>query len=136
LPLSGSAHADQDDGAGEKTEIGPASARKVSTAAIPRDVRAWFDVASGPAKGPIHLTMVRTEIGRGRQADVRIDDRKLSRKHATVTFTGQEFRIRDEDSGNGTLLNGSRVVEYALHDGDEVVVGGSALCFRMQRVPK
>jgi hypothetical protein len=123
------------DGPTESTEVGPSPARMLSTAAIPRGVRAWLEVRSGPTAGqrPIHLTMVRTQIGRGRQADVLIEDRKLSRRHATIFYTGQEFRIRDEVSGNGTFLNGSRVVEYALRDGDEVIAGATTFLFHMKR---
>lgn len=76
------------------------------------------------------LTKVRTLIGRGASADVRVDDPKASRKHASVFYTGVEFRVRDESSVNGTILNGSRVVEYAIRDGDELVIGDTLLRFR------
>jgi hypothetical protein len=134
LPNAGMEQADIGEGPTEQTEIGPSPVRTVSAAAIPRGVRAWLEVRSGPTVGeaPIHLTMVRTQIGRGRQADVLIEDRRLSRKHATILFTGLEFRIRDEGSGNGTFLNGSRVVEYALRDSDEVIVGGTTFEFHIK----
>jgi pSer/pThr/pTyr-binding forkhead associated (FHA) protein len=76
--------------------------------------------------------MVTTLIGRGHEADVRIRDARISRRHATIFFSGTEFRIRDEGSGNGTMLNGSRVVEYCVKDGDEIVVGRSILRFRVE----
>jgi FHA domain len=105
------------------------------SAVLPRDLRAWFDVKCGPAAalGRVDVTMARVVIGRGHQADLRIEDTVLSRQHAVVFFTGEEFRIRDEDSVNGTVLNGSHVVEYALRDGDEVGVGTSLLVFRTTR---
>jgi pSer/pThr/pTyr-binding forkhead associated (FHA) protein len=71
-------------------------------------------------------------IGRGSDADVRVDDPKVSRKHASIFYTGSEFRIRDESSINGTVLNGSRVVEYAIRDGDELVIGETLLRFRVR----
>ena len=120
---------------GEATVMIPRGAQGVGTAALPRDMRAWFEARSGPAAvlGRVDVTMVRLVIGRGQQADLRISDTMLSRQHAVVFYTGEEFRIRDENSANGTLLNGSRVVEYALRDGDELVVGTSVLVFRATR---
>jgi hypothetical protein len=81
--------------------------------------------------GLVHpLAKVRCVIGRGRDVDVHVDDPKASRKHASIFFTGTEFRVRDETSANGTLLNGSRVVEYAIRDGDELLIGDAFLRFR------
>jgi pSer/pThr/pTyr-binding forkhead associated (FHA) protein len=93
-------------------------------------------VVSGPAtgEGRFSITMVRAVVGRGHQADIRVRDARMSRKHATIFFTGTEFRIRDEGSGNGTLLNGSRVVEYCVRNGDEVAMGTSVFLFHMEHV--
>jgi hypothetical protein len=120
----------------EKTDVAtPISKRDViAGVALPRDVRAWLEVQSTPRPptggSSLEVTMIRTVLGRGNEADIRFEDRKLSRKHASIVFTGREFRIRDEGSANGTLLNGSRVVEYVLRDGDEVVIGKTTLVFR------
>ena len=101
-------------------------------AALPKFLTAFLDVLSGPdASGPHELTMVRTVLGRGRQADIRLQDKRLSRQHASITYTANEFRIRNEQSANGTFLNGSRVVEYALRDGDKLLVGDTLLRFRV-----
>jgi FHA domain len=122
---------------GETTVMIKKNPLGMATAALPRELRAWFEARSGPAAtmGRIDVTMVRLVIGRGQQADLRIDDTMLSRQHAVVFYTGEEFRIRDENSANGTMLNGSLVVEYALRDGDEVGVGTSLLVFRAKRAP-
>jgi FHA domain len=121
--------------AGEPTVTIKKSSLGIGTAALPRDVRAWFECRSGPAAvlGRVDVTMARMVIGRGNQADFRISDTMLSRQNTVVFFTGEEFRIRDEQSANGTLLNGSRVVEYALRDGDELGVGTSVIVFRTTR---
>ncbi len=128
--------------AADETDVGEAtlmirksSSSTLACAAIPRELCAWIETKSGPASalGRLDVTQVRTVIGRGLQADLRVDDTMLSRVHAVVFYTGEEFRIRDEESANGTLLNGSRVVEYALRDGDELRVGTSVLVFRVTR---
>jgi hypothetical protein len=121
-------------GPDDSTLIVRRSSSGLAAAAMPRTVRAWLEVLSGPAAGeaPFAITMVKTLIGRGNHADIRIKDGRLSRTHATIFFSGTEFRLRDESSGNGTLLNGSRVVEYGVKDGDEIVAGSSIFRFRAE----
>lgn len=56
----------------------------------------------------------------------------LSRVHAGIDQTGGTWWIRDQDSSNGTFLNGLPVNHPqggTLQDGDEVVVGGWHLTF-------
>lgn len=102
-------------------------------AALPSYVVAYVDVLSGPdvTGQPHRLTMLRTVIGRGPEADLRIKDERMSRRHATIYYEGGEFRIRDEKSANGTFLNGSKVVEYAIRDKDKILVGDSRLQFHL-----
>lgn len=100
---------------------------------LTRTVVARLDLALGLDIDRSHpLTKVRTLLGRGPDADVWVNDPKASRKHASIFFTGAEFRVRDENSVNGTLLNGSRVVEYAIRDGDgdDLLIGDTLFRFR------
>lgn len=98
---------------------------------LPRAVDARLDCASDRGLRHSHpLTKVRTVIGRGHDADVRVNDPMVSRKQATIFFTGVEFRVRDEGSRNGTVLNASRVTEYAIRDGDHLLVGDTLFRFR------
>ncbi|MFN7951829.1 MAG: FHA domain-containing protein [bacterium] len=62
-------------------------------------------------------------IGRGEQADVRVDDDAMSRRHTEISYRNLEFRVRDLESSNGTFLNGSEVKEYALRNGDKIMAG-------------
>ena len=59
--------------------------------------------------------------------DVALDDAKLSRHHAIVTRTGIIVEIRDEDSRNGTFVNGTRVTSSMLRPGDIVRIGHTVL---------
>lgn len=65
-------------------------------------------------------------IGRGRDADIRISDpsKKLSRRHAALRFEDGRFMILDLDSTNGTFLNGKRVHEAPISEGDVIRMGG------------
>lgn len=101
---------------------------------IPQGLEISLSVSSGPAAGGVfRVEKNPTIIGRGRLADVRIDDPSLSRLHAIVSFVDYEFRITDNASGNGTFLNGSLVKEYRLRHGDKVLVGESLLLFSVTR---
>lgn len=108
----------------------PASRGVLAGASLPDFLKASLEVVSGPdASRVFEITMVRTVLGRGERTDIRLDDEKASRRHASIVYIENEFRVRDEGSGNGTFLNGSRVVEYALRNGDKLLIGNSLLRF-------
>ena len=72
-------------------------------------------------------------IGRNRSSGVQIrDDNKVSGIHCTVYQRQHGYALKDEESRNGTLLNGRRIGtgEYMLGDGDEITVGDSTLTSR------
>lgn len=104
-------------------------------AVLPAFVEASLHVMSGPdTKGPYPLAMVDTLIGRGADAQIRVQDMMMSKRHATIRYVDGEFRVRDEKSSNGTFLNGSKVVEYAVRDGDKLLVGDTLFRFRIGRM--
>lgn len=55
--------------------------------------------------------------------DFIIDDPLLSRKHCTVEFNGQQVKLKDLNSRNGTFVNGQRIQEYTLTPKDEIKLG-------------
>ena len=71
-----------------------------------------------------------THVGRGVTADVRLDDHTVSARHAIVVLRADRPRILDDRSTNGTVVNGRRVDEAELHDGDVVVLGRVVLTYR------
>ena len=71
-----------------------------------------------------------THVGRGMTADVRLDDHTVSARHAIVVLRADRLRILDDRSTNGTVVNGRRVDEAELHDGDVVVLGRVVLAYR------
>ena len=68
-------------------------------------------------------------VGRGLAADLRLDDNSVSRRHAIVVPRPSGARILDDRSANGTLVNGRRVQQADLHDGDVIVLGRVVLRF-------
>ena len=79
------------------------------------------------------LTADVTHVGRGVTADVRLDDHTVSARHAIVVLRADRLRILDDRSTNGTVVNGRRVDEAELHDGDVVVLGRVVLTYRDTR---
>jgi len=62
-------------------------------------------------------------IGRGLSADLHLDESSVSRRHAILVPRTGGARILDERSSNGTYVNGRRVQEADLSNGDVIVVG-------------
>ncbi len=76
-------------------------------------------------------------IGRAKENDIVLNDRRVSRKHAYIGSEGGQFKIIDGYIENGSLtrsvnhvfVNGSPMLEKPLVQGDEVVIGESRLEF-------
>jgi pSer/pThr/pTyr-binding forkhead associated (FHA) protein len=69
-------------------------------------------------------------VGRSFTAGLRIDDHSVSRRHAIFVRRAGRTRILDDRSLNGTFVNGRRVDETNLADGDVVVLGSVVLVYR------
>ena len=102
---------------------------------IPVTIRATLKVTDGADAGEkYYLEKSHTTVGRSSKADIQISDEQASRVHAEISFTNMEFRIRDLQSSNGTFLNGSSVVEYALRNKDKIMIGETRLLFSIERI--
>src|SRR5919201_6477878 len=64
-----------------------------------------------------------TRIGRGLTADLRLDDGRVSRHHAILAQHGAGVRVLDDRSANGTFVNGRRVFQAEVEDGDVIRLG-------------
>ena len=63
----------------------------------------------------------RSVIGRGTQATIRIDSEGVSKVHAVVVVTPTEVILTDQNSVNGTTVNGNAITQpQKLNDGDRV----------------
>ena len=78
---------------------------------------------------PIPLDRDIVVLGRAVEADIRLNDSKVSRLHARIHAEVDKesghttFRIKDLGSTNGTMLNGQVISEAVLTNGDKIVVG-------------
>lgn len=62
-------------------------------------------------------------IGRSQSANVVLEDKTVSRRHAIVARRGASTVILDDRSANGIVVNGVRVTEAELRDGDVIQLG-------------
>jgi pSer/pThr/pTyr-binding forkhead associated (FHA) protein len=62
-------------------------------------------------------------IGRSPESDVLLDDITVSRKHALLKKDGDDYRLLDAGSLNGSYLNGNIVEEAILSNGDRIQIG-------------
>jgi DNA-binding response OmpR family regulator len=94
--------------------------REVMQEKVPRLV-----VQGGDEKGrEIPLADKSVTIGRLADNDVVIVDRLASRRHAVLERQHGQYAIRDQESRNGTFVNGQRLSEpHVLRDGDEIQIG-------------
>ena len=78
-----------------------------------------------------------TRIGRRPGADVVLDDATVSRRHALVLERDGAAVIADDRSRNGLFVNGRRVREAPLHNGDEIQLGALVMRFlEVQPTPR
>ena len=70
-------------------------------------------------------------IGRGQDAQFRLPDTGVSRRHLEVRWDGQVALLSDLNSTNGTTVNNAPVQEWQLADGDVIRLGHSEIIVRV-----
>ncbi len=83
-------------------------------------------------QGPSLLQTIRLEsdityIGRMPENHVVIDDEQASRSHARIIHENDQFRLEDQESQNGTFVNGKKIKEKVLVLGDIIRIGKISL---------
>ena len=68
-------------------------------------------------------------IGRHPNNTLQVLDRIVSKEHCHIDLENGKFILRDLGSLNGTYVNGERVSEHPLSDGDEITMGNTCLIF-------
>jgi len=86
----------------------------------------------GPEKDEEQVYEISTDetvVGRSSDTDLRLNDLYVSRQHARIVRKNGRYQIVDLKSTHGTFINGQRVEEQALQDGDQVRLGRKELLF-------
>jgi hypothetical protein len=85
--------------------------------------------------GTRHPLVDRVVVGRGTEADLRINDPGVSRRHAVLRLEeAGDLVVEDLGSTNGTLVEGQRVDRARLDDGATVRIGHTDLLVRIGTV--
>src|SRR6187551_955134 len=95
---------------------------------VAAEQRALMLVLSGPRLGHrLVLGDAPVDVGRGSAAGLILDADSVSRKHARIERFGGGHKIVDLGSTNGTYVNGARIKEQILKDGDRIGIGKALL---------
>ncbi len=70
-------------------------------------------------------------IGRGQEAQFRLPDTGVSRRHVEIRWDGRVAMLSDLGSTNGTTVNGAQVQDWQLADGDVIRAGHSEILVRI-----
>lgn len=74
-------------------------------------------------------------VGRDRDCAIVLNDPLCSRFHATLYLRDQQWRVRDDRSRNGTVVDGRKIDELTLEDGAELRFGSTAFSFHLSEDP-
>jgi pSer/pThr/pTyr-binding forkhead associated (FHA) protein len=98
--------------------------RRQATPVQPAEPGRYIEV-QGPAEETLLIPLGRgvMHIGRGIAADLRLDEDSVSRRHAILVHRRTGARVLDDRSSNGTFVNGRRVSQADLRNGDVLVLG-------------
>jgi class 3 adenylate cyclase len=76
------------------------------------------------------LAGARMQIGREATCEIFLEnDLRVSRHHAVCVSDDDGWIIQDDDSANGTFVNGLRTLSYPLRDGDRIKIGDTVLVY-------
>ena len=86
-------------------------------------------ILNGPGAGAeVPVRGGSATIGREPECDLQVLDSEVSRRHAKVTIRGGVATIEDLHSGNGTYVNGERILgSYTLAPGDRIEIGSATI---------
>ncbi len=88
------------------------------------------------AGNTIDLNEPVTTIGRAPECSIVLDDPYASRIHAQIRLRNGRFVVLDAGSQSGTFVNGTRILEHLLHNGDVLQVGRTRLIYQDQDEPE
>ena len=69
-------------------------------------------------------------IGRGSHANLPLADRSISVQHACLRYAQETWFIQDQSS-NGTFVNGQQISATRLNTGDQIRIGDTTFIFRI-----
>jgi hypothetical protein len=98
---------------------------------------AWLQMLKGPLAGKQFILFKdTTSLGSSPKADIYLfKDDAIEPRHAQIVNRGGRFELEDNESPDGTYVNGVPVRRHVLRDGDQVVLGKTVLQFSLKANP-
>ena len=94
---------------------------------------AEFIAVSGPLLGErFTLRQGETRLGRAPTSEIHLAETEVAWDHCSISLRDGRYRLTDRRSGFGTYVNGMRVAEHCLEEGDQVSIGETVLVFRQE----
>ena len=118
--------------AGPSVHLGPGTVEQGATTVL-------LPLRPPPEPAPAAPPSKTLRIGRSPDNDIVVLDSDVSRHHAELRGTAGAYRIVDLGSRNGTFVNGQRVTDVALSEGDVVRIGPTSFRLagqELQKVPE
>ncbi len=98
---------------------------------LPANILITLEVVEGPDKGArFEISRSSTVLGR-KHADVKLSDPTVSGKHAMLEYVAGKLFLTDNQSTNGTSVNGEPVESVRVHNLDEIQLGDTLFMLSM-----
>lgn len=114
--------------AGAAAPVGEETGAKIEAGAVPE---ASLILLEGDLDENEYILGENTSLGRSPSNDVVLRETKVSRQHAAINFRDGYYVLVDLKSSNGVFVNGKRIDEMALKDGDELEIGSFKFQFNL-----
>ena len=96
---------------------------------LPSDVPSLIIVRDNVVQMAFPMKKKVLTLGRSEQSDICIDFEKISRGHCVFSFENSVWTVKDCGSMNGILVNGKKVTEKILCDGDLIEISVYQIVF-------
>lgn len=98
-------------------------------------MRLTLEIQTGPARGgkAVAQNGQRLRVGRAKEADLAVAaDPLVSPEHFTLNWTGNGWVLTDMNSRLGTFVNGQRLTQAMMNDGDTILAGQTQFRVRIE----
>jgi len=86
-----------------------------------------------PEGDPIRVDKSPVTVGRDPGVDILVDHPSVSRRHAVLERSGESWAVADQKSGNGTWIDGQRIIKAILRPGQSLRFGAVTFGVALQR---